>query len=183
MAPNGENSAACTMAFGSFFLVSTVLRSASWIFPSVAPIVSSVASSGVTSSVITATVCGLPSRSCSIFWPAARTRMFSRIVRDVALTGGSAAERPASDQHIHHRARRHETGNSHHFVYGNGNRAHAFGNRRCKTRPRFLGGQLALEHRLIRGQRSDHRTVHAFLDSREHSRHLLVRRPLNDFQI
>src|SRR5262249_14963819 len=71
IAPCGENSAACTMAFGSFFLVSMVLRSASWILPSVAPMVSCVASSGVTSSVMTATVCGLPSRSCSTFCPAA----------------------------------------------------------------------------------------------------------------
>src|SRR5580704_5434161 len=52
---------------GPTLWVSTVLRRASWIFPSVLAMASRPASSGDTNKVITGTVWGLPSRSCSIF--------------------------------------------------------------------------------------------------------------------
>src|SRR5579859_7371916 len=75
------NSTLSSTGGGSTAFTSMVLRSANWIFPSVAAIVNFAASSGETSRVITGTVWGFPSLSCSIFCPAARTRTFSRIVR------------------------------------------------------------------------------------------------------
>src|SRR5580698_2321100 len=76
-----ENKESCRTDAGISNLVSTVLRSDNWIFPSVLAMVSLAASSGVTNSVTTGTFCGFPSRSCSIFCPAASTFTFSRIVR------------------------------------------------------------------------------------------------------